>query len=51
MSLHLQNLPIARTRYSAFASSKRAFLRLKCAISAESASDAGSTIPSLISEL
>lgn len=49
--LRRQNLPIAKTRYNAFASSNLALRRLKCAISAESASCAGSTMFSLISEL
>ncbi|TRM55543.1 hypothetical protein BD626DRAFT_381725, partial [Schizophyllum amplum] len=42
--------PIAKTRYSAFASSYRAFRRLKCIISATSTSSAGSTMPCLMSE-
>uniref|UniRef100_D8QF11 Expressed protein n=1 Tax=Schizophyllum commune (strain H4-8 / FGSC 9210) TaxID=578458 RepID=D8QF11_SCHCM len=42
--------PIASTRYTAFASSYRAFRRLKCIISAEPTSSAGSTMPSLMSE-
>lgn len=42
---------MARTRYRAMASSMRAFRNVKCFISAVSASEVISTMPSLTNEL